>query len=143
MARSPAWMSALAPQLPAILRVTKRRQRPPTTQPLISRRQLLKHRPNRVQQRLHRRKLPHRKQPTAEAARPAAPKEETTAKENSSRSVPTSVPDTSATVTPPATTTAPPTNEAPPPSDESLRVAASRLRTNIKITGRVVDATKV
>ncbi len=83
------------------------------------------------------------KTPATETARTDAPKQEAPTKENSPSPVPTPLPDASATTTPPAATTAPTTNEPPPPSDESLRVAASRLRTNIKITGRVVDSTKV
>jgi uncharacterized membrane protein YgcG/tetratricopeptide (TPR) repeat protein len=81
------------------------------------------------------------KTPAPETARADAAKPEIT-KENLPSPTPT--PDASATPTPAATqpTGAAPT-DAPPPSDESLRAAASRIRTNIKITGRVADATNV
>jgi hypothetical protein len=42
-----------------------------------------------------------------------------------------------------ATTTTAPTSKPEPVSEESLKSAASRLRSNIKITGRVFDANKV
>lgn len=67
---------------------------------------------------------------TPEAAKPEAPKEETPKPETL-----TSEPTPSAT---PAATPSP-----QPMSDETLRNAASRLRSNIKITGHIVDANKV
>jgi uncharacterized membrane protein YgcG/tetratricopeptide (TPR) repeat protein len=84
------------------------------------------------------------KTPAPETARTEAAKPETT-KENLPSPVPTPLPDASATPTPTATTSAaaPTTSDAAPPSDETLKAAAARLRTNIKITGRVSDASRI
>jgi tetratricopeptide (TPR) repeat protein/uncharacterized membrane protein YgcG len=67
---------------------------------------------------------------TPEAAKPEAPKEETP-KPETLTSEPTPSPTPDATPRP------------QPMSDEALRNAASRLRSTIRITGRIVDANKV
>jgi len=91
--------------------------------------------------------------PTAtETAKPASSSTptETAKPESSSSPTETARPEPTPSETPkpeasstPAQPTDSPAPAAQPPSDESLRAASSRLRSTIRITGRILDANKV